>query len=162
MPESTICRRWKQRIESGVFTVSLCRQWAHAVVPLSESLEPGGFRTNLKDHEARELRELIVARPEGGVLLNDEDTDRGLRWLQRYGVKRIEFPEQLLNDFDHFTFEGHARTMYSANRVAGSWPKYVFHTTDGIEAEYYATPWQAQRFYPFADPGNTYVRSMRR
>lgn len=139
---STIYRTWVSRIDSGVFTKGQCQQWAHVVIPLSESEEPrGGSRTKLDDYEACDLLKRLVAR--GGVHLTDEHTHKGLEWLERYAAKRLpDLPANWRERFSHFLYVGDGRS-YGMSRWKNYVPVWRIVLTDGEAWDYYALSWQA-------------------
>lgn len=145
-----IYRRWCKRIDSNAFTMSECRQFAQAVLPLSEDLPAGGKRTNLEPHEARALRQRIWNL--GGIRLDEATTKVGLDWLRRYGTKTLGIPAEAIDHFDHFTFEGDGHKGH---------PMFVLHTIHGREIEYHRVPWQAAHYdRRTSSPGSWHERKM--
>ena len=149
---SRIYREWVRRIESGVFSKGQCQQWAAVVYPLSESIEPRGKRTNLKDWEARELCQMLWDR--GGVSITADHSAQGVAWMQSKRV-RDTFPAWALEEFEKFSYQGDA-----ADIGHGGWPQYIpvwrVHARDGRWLDYYNGSWQSQ------EPGARVVGSSER
>lgn len=141
---TSIYREWERRIAGGIFTLAWCRQWAQAVVPLSESMAPGGHRTNLRDWEARDLRQQMWFREEGGVRLDDRTIEAGLRWLQQHGHRELGIPTELIEDFDHFMFEGNA-SLWDVGCVYAA-PEWLVVCRGGRRFTYWHSSWQARRW----------------
>lgn len=134
---STIYRTWRERIESGVFTKAQCNQWAQAVVPTAYGESPRGKKTNLSQEEAEKLVTLME-RGEG-VSLTTEHTEQGIAYLRRYGAKKIGIPQEYIDAWESFTFQGRTASEDFGSHT----PVWQFTTTTGYEIAYYTTSWQS-------------------
>jgi hypothetical protein len=141
---TSIYHKWVDRIDSGVFTESQCRQWAQAVYTLGVGYEPRGKRSNLTHEEAEALLHYMADK--GGVALTREHVDKGFRWLKLYGAKK-GLPPAMVRHVVGFHFYGVARVDNNAYGWAVSAAcVYRALCDDGREWDYCAAAWQAQAY----------------
>lgn len=141
---SKIAKTWADRIASGTFTHSEVRSWCSTVGPIARGRYVSK-RSALTEPEAVILYTAVFDGP--GIRLTDSHTTAGLDWIRRNAARRMEegFPvEQILRDFDHFTFYGDF-----VDRA----PVWRIHLTDGSLLDYCIIPWQSGHYDRRPEPG---------
>lgn len=135
-----IFRTWLARIESGVLSKAQCQQFCRVVNTQVIGYAPQGHRTALTPGEAERLWDVIHDR--GGVLLTAEHELQGIEWLRsRHGRKEIALPQDVLDNFHHFSFQGDAELRSNGYWVTAT-PYWRIHTTDGRAFDYFCNSWQ--------------------
>lgn len=135
---ANIYKTWQERIDSGVFTKSMCQQFGQAIARQAAGYPAHGKRTNIDREEANLLYDRIHER--GGVRLTPEHETQGLEWLRKYGTKVLDLPAVALDLFSHFLYMGDVEISdgYSNQTL----PVWRIVLTDGREIDYYNAAWQ--------------------
>lgn len=143
-----IYRVWCDRIDSGVFTKSQCRQFTLTAARLANGLDARGHHSALRRVEAKLLMRRLRTR--GGVKLEPAHTEQGLAWLERYGAKVLDLPtcgvcdKGILAHFSHFTY--HGGQIATGPHGNNSQPIWHVHLTNGQAFSYYNAAWQDSHY----------------
>ena len=125
---SPAAKRWRKRIDAGVFEHGQVRSFAYLPARIAEGLPPcgtGAKDTTLTAEESTILVALLAANP---VRIPDELTETGRRWLERWSAERLPgFPTDRLRDFSHYTYAGEHAPVDAWRSV----PVWRVHFTDG-------------------------------
>lgn len=139
---TTAFRTWSDRLDTLSLTKFQIRQFGHTISRRAMGAQAMGHRTNLTDDEALRLYGRIIANP---VYLTSEHASQGITWLAKHGAKALGMPRErmaeLVNGFDHFTWNGAIRFGTPNNGGNFTLPVWTVHQYDGTVWQYFNASW---------------------